>query len=163
MCHAGRVDSFDSVVWQVLTVVLTVVGVTVSVLLWRQRGAASGLRGLAWSLLPAAAYLTGSIRLLWEIGESVVVWAGRLAFSPFTWAGIALLGVSATLFVVSAAMRRRGVGVRGRARGTARGDEEPAAGRPGQPGRPGEADRPRAGADPEMDEIEAILRKHGIS
>src|SRR3954451_824949 len=81
-----------------------------SVLLWRFRGPAAGIRGMAWSLLPAAAGLTGTLKLLWEIGDSVVNWAVRLVFSPVVWLGIILAGVSVVLFGVSAAMRSRGLG-----------------------------------------------------
>jgi hypothetical protein len=38
--------------------------------MWR-RGFGSGLRGAAWSLLPIAAYLTGSIEMCWKMGVAV--------------------------------------------------------------------------------------------
>src|SRR3954466_8186443 len=94
-------------------------GLVVSFVLWRVRGPAAGLRGVAWSLLPAAAGLTGTLKLLWQIGDSVVSWAVRLVFSPVVWLGIILAGVSVVLFGVSAAMRNRGVGG-ARARGRAK-------------------------------------------
>ena len=81
-------SGFDSSTWQALGVTLTVVGLLVSVLLWRRRGPAAGLRGVAWSLLPAAAGLTGTLRLLWQVGDEVASWAVRLVFSPLVWAGI---------------------------------------------------------------------------
>ena len=86
-------DSIDSSTWQALGLTLTVVGLLLSVLLWRRRGPASGLRGVAWALLPAAAGLTGTLRLVWDIGDSVVNWAVRLVFSPVVWLGIVLAGV----------------------------------------------------------------------
>jgi hypothetical protein len=161
------VNPIDATTWQALGVTLTVVGLVISLLVWRRRGAGSGLRGVAWSLLPAAAGFTGTLRLLWEIGDSVVRWATRLVFSPLMWFGIALAGASVVLFGVSAAVRAR----------------QPARSRPGRPsaskrsappedrtaGLPSESSRrpatPPAGAsgDDDMADIEAILRKHGIS
>jgi len=156
----------DSSTWQALGVTLTLIGLLLSVLMWKRRGPVSGLRGVAWSLLPAAAGLTGTLKLLWDIGESIVDWAVRLVFSPAVWLGIALAGVSLMLFAVSAMLRSRGVGTAPARK--ADGDERkqlgdrasaPPAGRPS-----GSAGRGSGNDDIEgMDDIEAILRKHGIS
>lgn len=142
----------DTSTWQALGLTLTVVGLVASVLVWRRRGAGSGLRGVAWSLLPLAAALTGTLRLLWEVADSVVDWALRLVFSPVVWTGVALAGVSVVLFVVSGFLRRRSAS---RDRGR---DREPAA-------LTDRAGRPAAttAGDDDMDDIETILRKHGIS
>jgi hypothetical protein len=107
---------------------------------------------VAWSLLPLAAALTGTLRLLWEIADSVVEWALRLVFSPVVWIGVVLAGVSVVLFVVSGFLRRRSVSRGGRR------DGEPAA-------LTDRGDRPAAttAGDDDLDDIEAILRKHGIS
>ena len=106
-------DGIDASTWRALGLTLTVVGLLLSVVLWRRRGPASGLRAVAWALLPAAAGLTGTLRLLWQIGDSVVSWATQVVFSPVVWLGIVLAGVSVVLFGVSAAMRARGVGSKG--------------------------------------------------
>jgi hypothetical protein len=152
------VNSLDNVVFQALTVVLTLSGLVASGLLWRARGAASGLRMLGIALLPVAAYLTGTLRLIWEIGDAVVSWAIRFAFSPLVWLGIAVAGTSVLLFVVSSAMRRRGRGVHGGAAAEQRR-------RTGDPSLPTGSSRPPATApeSEDLDDIEAILRKHGIS
>jgi hypothetical protein len=151
------VDGIDSSTWQALGLTLTVVGLLLSVLLWRRRGPASGLRGVAWALLPAAAGLTGTLRLVWDIGDSVVNWAVRLVFSPVVWLGIVLAGVSVVLFGVSAAMRSRGVGA---------GDAPRSAGTKAKkkelPEQRSKRKAEPALQDDDMDDIEAILRKHGI-
>jgi len=111
---------------------------------------------LAISLLPVAAFLTGTLRLLWEIGDAVGSWAVRFAFSPFVWLGIVVAGVSAVLFTVSSAMHRRGLGTKGR-----RAEQSPTTGRslPASPGRA--TAKPQV--DDDSDDIEEILRRHGIS
>lgn len=148
----------DNVTWQVLTAILTITGGVLSAYAWKRRGPASGIRGMAWTLLPLAAFLTGTLALVWEIGSLVVNWAVRLVFSPFVWLGIVVAGVSATLFVVSSFMQRRGVGTKGRAPKAVRSDRSEKA----LPSRSGQAEKP-ASVDDDLEDIEAILKKHGIS
>lgn len=137
----------DATTWVVLGLTLTLLGLVVSAFVWRARGAGSGLRAVAWSLLPAAAGLTGVLRLLSDIAGSIGGWAVRLVFSPVVWLGIVLAGVSVLLYGVSAALRRRGAGRR-------------AAGPPAVKAKPAGTTVAR---DDDMDDIEAILRKHGIT
>ena len=151
-------DGIDSSTWQALGVTLSVVGLLLSVLVWRRRGPASGMRAVAWSLLPAAAGLTGTLRLAWNLSDEVASWAVRLVFSPVVWAGIVLAGVSVVLFGVSAAMRNRGVG--GRKKDGTKGKSLPAERSKPAAGPP--AAKSAADDDDDMDDIEAILRKHGI-
>ena len=150
---------YDATVWQALGVTLTAVGLLLSGLVWRRRGAASGLRGVAWSLLPLAAALMGLLRVVWEVADSVSSWAVRLVFSPVVWAGVVVAGVSVVLFVVSGFLRRRSPKPTRAERRAAKEGDQPAA---------VTGDRSRPGATPavkddDMDDIEAILRKHGIS
>jgi hypothetical protein len=167
------VGIIDASTWQALGITLTLLGLVVSLLVWKRRGAAAGLRGVAWSLLPAAAGLTGTLRLLWQIADSVVSWAVRLVFSPVVWVGIALAGVSVVLFGVSAAMRSRGVGSASKRerpsqlpskRSSARAESPPPV--PAQ-SRGNKSEAKGKGKDAgdveDMDDIEAILRRHGIS
>ena len=96
----------DAVTWQALGLLLTVVGLVVSAVVWSRRGPASGVRAAAWSLLPLAAGLTGTLRLVAEVAGAVTRWATRLVFSPVVWTGLAVALVAAVLFAVSAVMRR---------------------------------------------------------
>lgn len=147
--------SLDNVTWQALTVILTLTGLVASGLLWRRRGPASGLRMLAIALVPVAAFLTGTLQLVWEIGDAVVSWAVGFAFSPFVWLGIVVAGVSAALFTVSSVMRRRGLGTSGRKAEKA----PPGTALPAKPSRV--AAQPPT--DDDTDDIEAILKRHGIT
>jgi heme exporter protein D len=171
-------NTIDAATWQAVGLTLTVIGLLLSILLWRRRGAASGLRGVAWSLLPAAAGLTGTLRLLWRIGTNILDWAVHLVFSPIVWSGVVLAGVSLLLFVVTSAMRSRGVGTAPRPQDRSLpADRSRPAARPA-PSSTGAKDQPKdrpkdrakdrakarpAVQDDDMDDIEAILRRHGIS
>jgi hypothetical protein len=150
------VNGFDASTWQALGATLTLIGLLLSVVLWRTRGVTAGLRGVAWSLLPAAAGLTGTLKLLWDIGDSILRWAVHLVFSPLVWGGVVLAGVSIALFAVTAAMRARGLGTR-----SVEGGDRSSRKLPAEPSRKKAA--PPAGQDKDLDDIEAILRKHGIS
>jgi hypothetical protein len=127
----------------VISVAATGLGLFGSWAAFRRRGAASGLRGTAWSLLPIAAYLTGLTTFLAD-----------LVFSPVKWLGVALFGLGALLYVTSGVMLRRKAG------------GERATERLGTP-----AGRAPAGAvedrpvtlDSDLSDIEQILKKRGIS
>lgn len=149
----------DATTWDAIGAVLTVVGLVISVLVWRRRGAAAGLRGVAWSLLPVAAGLTGVLRLIWEIGGSIGRWALRFVFSPVVWLGVIVAGVALVLFVVSGLLRRRGPSrkaAHGRRRSreavTDKSSRKPAV-------RSDDSDD----SDDDLEDVEAILRRHGIT
>jgi len=154
------VGGLDYTTWQALGLTLTLLGLVLSALVWRRRGATAGLRGVAWSLLPLAAALTGTLRLLWRVGDAVVDWAVSLVFSPVVWLGIVLAGVSVVLFVVTGVLRNRAAdagGGRAPARGQVTAERSTAPASPKQAGTGAAADE---GLE---DDIEAILRRHGIS
>ncbi|WP_310963325.1 hypothetical protein [Nocardioides terrisoli] len=146
--------TYDGAVWGSLACALSALGAVLTYLAWQRRGPRAALRGVAWTLLPVAAWLTGTLRLATEVIGDVGDWAARVVFSPAVWLGICLAGVSAVLFGVSGALRRRAGGR------PARGDRR--ATRPGKERR-SVARRPEGPADDDMDEISAILKKHGIS
>jgi len=104
------VSTYDKIAWLPLCGGLTGLGLVLSYLVMRRRGIGSGLRGAAWSLLPIAAYLTGSIEMFWKMGAAIGDFAKGFAFSPRVWSGIALAGLAVVLFVVSGPLRRRSVG-----------------------------------------------------
>ena len=149
--------SFDTITWQALTLILTLAGLVGTVAFWRLRGPVAGLRMLAVTLLPAAAYLTGTLRLIWEIGDAFASWATRLAFSPMVWLGVILAAASMALFFLAGVLRRRGV---------TRAPKGSAQALPGKttqsPAKPSGTTGTAAGDD-DMADIEAILKRHGIS
>jgi hypothetical protein len=100
-------STYDKIWWLPLCGGLTGLGLVLSYIAMRRRGLGSGLRGAAWSLLPIAAYLTGSIEMFWKMGVAVGDFAKGFAFSPKVWSGIALAGLAVVLFVVSGPLRSR--------------------------------------------------------
>ena len=136
---------------------LTLLGAFWTWLAFRRRGLASGVRGAAFTLLPAAAWLTGTMEMFTEIGGSVADWATSLVFSPIVWTGVILTGLSVVLFGVSGALRKRELGRSDGAR--------PASVADGKPGKALPRSRGQAAppVDDDMAEIEALLKKRGIT
>lgn len=168
-------SGLDAATWQALGLLLTLLGLGTSALVWSRRGPARGLRAVAWSLIPLAAALTGTLRLAGDIVGAVTRWSSRLVFDPLTWTGIAVAGVSAALFVLSGRLIRRDPTSRkARRAGTTASEPAPdalgsqASAPPATPPGPatGNAKSSATGSstgDPELDEIEAILRRRGIT
>lgn len=144
-------------------VAITIVGLVLSVMVWRKKGPGSGLRGIAWSLIPLGAYLTHSIRLIGQIGSAVVQFATSFVFSTKAWLGVGLLGISVLLFLVSGGiplMRGR------RKRKAARAGKETRSANNGKP--PGSVPATRDHAampagDDDLGDVREILRRRGIT
>lgn len=150
----------DEVTWLALTVVLSVLGAVATWLAFTRRGLSAGLLGVAVTLLVPAAYLTRTLRMLTRIAGAVLDWATTLVFSPSVWIGVALAGLSVVLFGASRALAAREVGVRRQP--DARREAGPAAPAKGL-GRPPASARSQPVVDDDLAEIEALLRKRGIS
>ena len=177
-------STYDKIAWLPLCGGLTGIGLVLSYIAMRRRGLGTGLRWAAWSLLPMAAYLTGSIEMFWKMGVAVGDFAKGFVFSPKVWAGIALAGLAVVLFVVSGPMRRRGVD-RGQDQQAAESGTGRALGRdPAAAGRGQLATRPAATVpapdpakapakgrkarnvdddDDDLGDVADILRRHGIT
>jgi len=157
--------SIDDTTWAALALVLTILGAAYTWVSWRRGGVAAALRGLAWTLIPVAAWLTGTLKLAANILEDVIDWAARLVFSPVVWLGIVVAGVAAVLWVASGLMRARGIGVRGQGREVpaGRAKDVPAGTSGKQAG--GQPTRRSARSEDDIegiDDVEAILKKYGI-
>lgn len=132
----------DNASWAALALALTVL---IGVVTWvrsRARGARTLVRGAGVALLPIAAYLTHTLKLIGRITTAVTDWATGFVFSPAVWAGIVVAAIAAALIFGSR-------WVPGRA----------------QPMR--STTQPKGvsatGSTAEDDELTALLRKHGIS
>ena len=102
-------STYNQIAWLPLCAGLTGLGLVLSYLVMRRRGAGAGLRLAALSLLPLAAYLTGSIEMFWKMGVAVGDFAKGFVFSPRVWSGIAVAGLAVVLLIVSGPLRRRRV------------------------------------------------------
>ena len=157
--------TYSQIEWLPITAGLAILGLIVSFFLWRRRGAAAGLRGVAWSLLPVAAYLIGAIELLWRFGSAIASFATSFVFSPRVWAGIIVVIVSVVLFVVSGRQRaraRRRSG--GQAAPKAAGAGTGATAAAGKPGKAVSAPKrqPAVVDDDVLGDAAEVLRRHGI-
>src|SRR5688572_25143556 len=118
------------------------------------------MRGLALTLLPAAAWLTGTLQMFSQIADAISDWAIHLVFSPKVWLGVILAACSVGLFLLSGALRKRGQG------GATGGQADGKAGDAGQRAKALPAAKQESGplADDDLDdEIAAILKRRGIS
>jgi hypothetical protein len=157
--------TYSQIEWLPITAGLAILGLIVSFFLWRRRGAAAGLRGVAWSLLPVAAYLIGAIELLWRFGSAIASFASSFVFSPRVWAGIIVALVSVLLFVVSGrlrsrARRRSGGQAAPKAAGAGTGTGATTAGKPGKA--ISAPKRQPAVDDDVLGDAAEVLRRHGI-
>lgn len=156
--------TFNQIAWFPLCAGLTAAGLVLAFLAFRRRGASAGLRVTAWALLPMAAYLTGALQTLWQIGSAAVSFVTGLVLSPAVWAGVVLAGLSVLLFLISGVLRRRGPGGARRAGAPAAGAARPAAqAGPAEPTKPLPAKPKAPAAGDDFSEIEEILKRRGIS
>jgi hypothetical protein len=148
----------DEAAWGALALALTLLLGIYTWISYQRRGLAAGVRGAGLTLLPVAAWLTGVLELVTEIGGAIGDWAVDLALSPTMWLGTALGGLAVVLLVVSGVLAKRDGG-------------SPGTAKPAKPADPARQALPAAGAAPSAPvlddgvdaEIEAILRKRGIT
>ncbi|QIX27557.1 cellulose synthase [Nocardioides sp. JQ2195] len=146
----------SDVSWLALALALTVCGGLWTWYAARNRGVASGVRGAGITLLPFAAYFTGTLEMAGEIGSAVADWATGFVFSPFVWVGLGLFVLSVVLFGVSGRMGGRTAGET---------DERPASrkSRRARKQLPPPSSKGGPVIDDDLSDIEAILKKRGIS
>ena len=142
MCHSERVDD---VTWAALALTLTLLGGIWTWFAYRRRGVPAALKGAGLTLLPLAAYLTKTLQMLTRVAEAVADWATTLVFSPVVWVGIVVAGVAVVLFGAGRALEQRH-------------DAAPPKRLPAPQDRRG-----TPAIDDDLAEIEALLRKRGIS
>lgn len=160
MWKSGHVDEAT---WAALAATLTLLGLVWTWIAYRRRGVTGGMRALGFTMLPVAAWLTGTLEMFTEMAGSATDWATGLVFNPVTWTGIGLGGFGIVLIVISGYLRDRQL---------ARGQEAAAPGKAAKPGRrqlpeaastrdPGKRIVDDDGTD-DLADIEAILKRRGI-
>ena len=137
----------DNAAWGALALTLTVL---IGVVTWgraRTRGPRTLVRGAGIALLPIAAYLTHTLKLIGRISSAVADWATGFVFSPVVWVGIVIAAVGAALIFGAR-------WVPGSAKAI----------KPAKATKDTQAKAVTAtGSSTEDDELTALLRKHGIS
>jgi hypothetical protein len=154
--------------------IVTIVGLILSAWAWKAKGPRSGMRGVAWSLLPIVMYLTGAIRLVGRLGSAIVSFAGSFVFSPKAWFGVILFFLAALLFMVSGGIpllqggRKKDRRQKQREARKLREHDAAMQARSGVPAARPQADMPppapQPGQAPEDDlsDVQDILRRRGI-
>ena len=142
----------DDVSWGALALSLTVLGGIYTWWALRHRGVTAAVRAAGLTLLPIAAWMTGLLEVFGDVADTFTHWFTRLVFSPTVWLGV-IIFVVAFVLIGGANMVSRRV------------DPKPTKSRQ-------KADKPKAVSatsnpdpliDDEMAEIQAILKKRGIS
>jgi hypothetical protein len=153
--------------WWPVAGALTLIGLVLTVLLWRRRGAGAGMRMLGVSLLPGAIVLVGLQGVLKELWKSVVRFATGLLFSPQIWVGVGM-GVIAVLCILIGnrltVRKLKEVGTTTTVSGSGPAVTGGAKAKSGSPAGQVMAKNPKEPTGLEgMDDIDEILKRRGIN
>lgn len=143
-----------------ICVAIALIGVILAGLAWRRGNKGRVVQAAALVIVPFGLYLTGLLTVLWDWVVELVRWAVHLVFSPLHWIGFGILALSIVLFVIGGLLARFGIGSKPTGR---RQDQKQVPGSSGKSG-PKAVAGPKqdAGIDPELAEIEALLKSRGI-
>ena len=137
--------------WGALALALSVLGGIYTWWALRHRGVTAAVRAFGFTLLPLAAWMTGLLSVAGDVVDTFTTWFAHLVFSPVVWLGMIVFVVAFVLIGGANAVSRRV-------------DPKPAQTRGGSKPKSVQAATP---ADPLIDddlaEIQAILKKRGIS
>lgn len=149
--------------WWPFAAGLTVLGILLTIVLWRNKGAGPGLKALGITLLPGAVVLLGLQHVLWTLWTSVVRFVVHFVFAPSAWAGLGMGVVGVLMFIVGGRVQahHRAVGPPTKA-GTGAVGAKPRARSDKQIGSKKAAGPTESTGLEGMEDIEAILRKRGI-
>ncbi|MBG6096762.1 hypothetical protein [Nocardioides luteus] len=148
----------DQGAYLALAAALTVLGAIWTWIAFRRRGLGAGVKGLGWTLIAPAAYLTGLLRAGGRIVDAIADWAARLVFSPTVWIGFGIAALAIVLIFVA-----RVLPTKERPSRTARREAGAAPG-PASVAAPKAAKGPLADDDDDdLADVNDILKKYGIS
>lgn len=137
--------------WGALALALTTLGGIYTWWALRHRGFAAAVRGAGLTLLPLAAWMTGLLQVFGSVTHAFVHFFTRLVFSPVVWLGMIVFVVAFVLIGASRVV-------------SGRQEPEPKTRtRPEKPKAVGRASKSDPLIDDEMAEIQAILKRRGIS
>lgn len=140
----------NDVSWGALALSLTVLGGLYTWWALRRRGVVAAVRGAGLTLLPVAAWLTGLLTVFSSVGDAVGNWVTGLVFNPRTWIGVLVFFVAVVLIGgANLVARRTSPAPMSR-------KERRAVGK-------GKSAKSQPVVDDEMAEIEAMLKRRGIS
>jgi len=145
----------DDVSWGALALSLTVLGGIYTWWSLRHRGVTAAVRAAGITLLPLAAWMTGLLEVFGDVADSFAHWFTRLVFSPMVWLGMIVFFVAVVLIGGANAVSRR-IDPKP-AKSGRRGGDKP------KPKSVQATSQPDSLIDDEMAEIQAILKKRGIS
>jgi hypothetical protein len=148
--YAGPVNDVS---WGALALSLTVLGGIYTWWALRHRGLTAAVRAAGITLLPLAAWMTGLLEVFGEVSDAFAHWFTRLVFSPLVWLGVIVFVVAFVLIGAANLVSRR-VDPKPK-RSAKRGGDKPKLVKAASPADPL--------IDDEMAEIQAILKKRGIS
>jgi len=151
----------------VICLALTAAGLIAAWGRWRRKSPRAGVRMLAWAVLPMAFYLTGLADLVERVGSAFAKFGASFVFSPRTWLGVVIAGVALLLLLISGGLpkvsRRKG----GKAVAQDGSAPEAATDKSAAPQAltrgTGKTRKQAAADDDDMADVEAILRRRGIS
>jgi hypothetical protein len=142
----------NDVSWGALALALTALGGIYTWWALRHRGFAAAVRAAGITLLPLAAWMTGLLQVFGTVTNAFLHFFTRLVFSPLVWLGVIVFVVAFVLIGASNFLTRH---QEPRAEKSRRRKAEPKA--------VGPTTRQDPLIDDEMAEIQAILKKRGIS
>ncbi|UPK73218.1 hypothetical protein MU582_12275 [Nocardioidaceae bacterium SCSIO 66511] len=140
----------SSLAWLPWTILLSAVGLFAAWRAYKNGDRSAVVRRLGWAVLPWGLYFMGLIRFTVRVFDAVADWAAGFAFSPLAWLGVGLSVVSVLMIGGGAFLTGR----RNRVRSEAPSEEKPR--------KQVKAKKSAPPADEDVDDIEAILRRHGI-
>jgi hypothetical protein len=141
----------DDVSWGALALSLTVLGGIYTWWALRHRGVTAAVRAAGITLLPLAAWMTGLLQVFGDVFDTFSNWFAHLIFSPKVWLGVIIFVVAFVLIGSANVVSRRIDPKPKKTRGADKPKAVPA------------TTTPDPLIDDEMAEIQAILKKRGIT